>query len=358
MSKSKGKMKSAPTGKRRRNIGAERKARKNVAKNSVIVFWFTAILLVGLFVGRWVTAIANGYYGSFVQVDASAAQAVDNMKGRAPGADEREELLPLQRAWDRFTSSRLRDEVSTTASDGAELHGYLYNEGSDVTVLVLPQFYDDGTADFLPGSALNALTGCNILLIDPRMHGGSGGNYFTYGITEQYDIPVWLTWAEDALGPQTFIIWGVGTGANTALMAAVHGLLPENVAFITAESPYASLHEMASANIAKWYTVPAFPFLTAIEWKISASKAGFAVKDVDLPAIFAAEDAMTPTVPVLFLASEYDAYIRPAWTEAVANAWTGTGETIIGGGSHGTVYEAEQENIDAALAQYWAVYGA
>ena len=97
MSKSKGKMNSTPSGKKRRNVGAERKARKNVAKNSVIIFWVTAIVLVLLFVGRWVVAIANGYFGSFVQVDASAAQAVDNMRGLYPGEDERDELLP----WDR-----------------------------------------------------------------------------------------------------------------------------------------------------------------------------------------------------------------------------------------------------------------
>ena len=31
-------------------------------------------------------------------------------------------------------------------------------------------------ADFLPGSWLNAQTGCNILLLDQRLHGKSGGS--------------------------------------------------------------------------------------------------------------------------------------------------------------------------------------
>ena len=356
MSKSKGKMNSTPSGKKRRNVGAERKARKNVAKNSVIIFWITAIVLVLLFVGRWVVAIANGYFGSFVQVDASASQAVDNMKGLYPGEEERDGLLPLQRAWDLFTSSRLRDEIAVTAEDGTELHGYLYNEGSDVTVVVLPRFYNDGTADFLPGVFLNELTGCNILLPDPRMHGGSGGDYFTYGLTEQYDIPLWLDWAEKNLGPQTFILWGEGTGANTLLMAAVHGLLPDNVAFIAAESPYASLHELAKNQIARWYTVPAFPFLNAIEIKAAHSGAAFRVKDIDMSAILG-ESGASPDFPALFLRSDYDTYIRPEWSQAVEEAWPGDSEVISGGGSHGTVYAAEQETIDALLAQWWADRG-
>lgn len=355
MSKSKGKMKSSPRPAKKRKVsGAERKARKNVAKNSTIIFWFTAIVLVVLFIGRWVVAIANGYYASFVEMT-NTVSAVQNMKGLNPGENEKAQLLPLEKRWDLFTSSRLRDEVSVTASDGAQLHGYLYNEGSSVTVVVLPRFYNDGTADFLPGTYLNELTGCNILLPDPRMHGDSGGGYFTFGVSEKNDIADWLAWAEQTLGPQTFILWGEGTGANTILLAAADDLLPENVAFIVAESPYASLHEFAKESIWKWYSVPTFPFLNAIEMKVSSSKAGFAVKDVEIAAALESSGA---DVPVLFLHSEYDAYILPVWSEAVEQAYPGVNEVVSGGASHGTVYAAEQSRVDRILADWWAEYGA
>lgn len=355
MSKSKGKMKAAPqSGTKRTRTVAQRRAAKNVAKNSTILFWFTAILLLALFLGRWVVAIANGYEGSFVEVDASAATAVSNMRGLTPGSEEQAAMLPLQKAWDLFTSSRLRDEVTMTADDGAVLHAYLYDEGSDVTVVVLPRFYQDGTADFLPGTALYDLTGCNILMPDPRCHGKSGGEYFTYGLTERYDLAAWLSWAEAELGSQTFILWGEGTGANTALLAEASGLLPESVAFIVAESPYASPHELAKASIWKWYTVPSVPFLFAIETKISMT-AGFRVKDIDLPSALS-EGA--GDIPVLFLRSEYDSYILPAWSEAVEAAYTGSQASVVGGGSHGTVYASEQAQIDTLLARWWEQYGA
>ena len=355
MSKNKGKMKSSSAPRKKRTMTtAQRRAAKNVAKNSVIIFWFTAVVLVALFVGRWVVAIANGYESTFAEVDASTPTAVSNMRGLTQGADEQAQLLPLQKAWDLFASSRLRDEVTTTADDGTELHGYLYNEGSAVTVVVLPRFAQDGTADFLPGPSLFDLTGCNILLPEARCHGQSGGDYFTYGLTERYDIAAWLAWAERTLGPQKFILWGEGTGANTALMAAAEDLLPGSVAFIVAESPYASLHELAKASIWKWYSVPSVPFLAAIEAKIAA-KAGYRVKDIDLPAELAAGE---DKIPVLFLCSEYDAYIRPEWSEAVSAAYAGPQTTVTGGGSHGTVYAAEQPAIDALLAQWWAAYGA
>ena len=355
MSKSKGKRRAAPAApKKRRVTGAERQARKNVAKNSTIIFWITAIILVLLFVGRWVVAIANGYFGAFFQVDYSAASAVDNMKGRTPAGDDADLLLPLEKRWDLFTASRLRDEVHTTADDGAELHGYLYNEGAGVTVVVLPQFYDDGTADFLPGEYLNELTGCNLLLPDPRCHGGSGGEYFSYGLTEQYDLAAWLRWADEALGEQTYILWGTGTGANTALYAAANGLLPDSVAFLVAESPYASLHEMAQAHIARFYSVPAFPFLTAIEIKTNRSNTGFTVADIDLAPVLSGSDA---ELPALFLLSASDAYILPAWSESVISLYPGPSETITDGTGHGTVYAAGQSAVETLLADWWSRYG-
>ena len=351
---SKKKNNSAPAPKKRKPTAAQRKARKNVAKHSVILFWFTAIALVALFVGRWVVAIGNGYYGAFVEMDASVTTAAGNMTGLSVIGDDKERLIPLQRAWDNFTSSRLRDEVTATAPDGTVLHGYLYDEDSDVTVVVLPRFYQDGTADFLPGVWLNELTGCNILMPDPRLHGESGGDYFSYGVREQSDLAAWLAWADDAFGEQTFVLWGEGTGANTALMAEASGLLPDSVAFLVAESPYASLHQLAKEQIWKWYSVPAVPFLAAIEGKLARSDAGFTVKDLELGDTLAGSGA---SLPVLFLQSARDEYIRPQWTQAVIDAYPGPRETVAGGGVHGTVYAAESETIQTLLAQWWAQYG-
>lgn len=353
MSKGKMKAKNASASKKTMT-NAQRRKRQNVAKNSTWVFWVTAVALVLVFVGRWVVAIDNGYLGAFVQVDETAQSAVRSMRGLTPTADEREALAPLERAWDLFTSARLRDEVTVSAEDGVQLHGYLYDEGSDVTVVVLPRFYHDGTADFLPGTYLHELTGCNILLTEPRCHGGSGGSWFTYGMREQRDVAAWLAWADETLGEQTFILWGEGTGANTALFAAANGLLPGNVAFIAAESPYASLHELAKANMFKWYSVPVFPFLYTAEGKIARSGAGFSVDDIELAD---ALEGSAADVPVLFLISAEDQYIRPAWSEAVAEAYPGAHEVLTGGGSHGTVYAEETERAQSVIASWWSAYG-
>ena len=110
------------------------KERRNLAKHSTILFVVTAIALLAIFLGRWVYAITEGYFASFVQRDASVSEAVSHMDGLEPTIGESERMLPLQQEWDLFTSSRLREEATVTAADGVTLHGYLYDEGSDVTV--------------------------------------------------------------------------------------------------------------------------------------------------------------------------------------------------------------------------------
>ena len=349
MSNKKNKRVPAPAPVSEEVLAARKKKGKNIKLNSALLFAGVLVAMLLIFGGRWVWAIMETYYGAFVErYSVSMKEAADYMEGLDLTLEEETSLWPLQREWDLFTSARLRDEVNTTAYDGTVLHGYLYNEGSDVTVMVVPRFHQDGTADFLSGVMLNELTGCNILLTDPRNHGGSGGSEFGYGYYEQHDLVSWLEWAEQELGNQTFILWGEGTGANTILFAEANGLLPGSVAFAVAESSYASLHKLAKTQIYQWYSVPAFPFLTAIEWKVNR-KAGFSMEDTDLSAALTGKAC---DLPVLFLSSAADTYIYAEWSTEVSEIYSGEKEQISGGTAHGTVYAACSEEISTVLTRW------
>ena len=328
---------SLPTGSRKTSVpipqeqtpapekAQENKKKETIHKRSIFLFWFTLAALLVIFGGRWLVAITNDYFDSFVHRGSSVTEAVNNMEGLTLTEGEQAELLPLQQQWDLFTSSRLRDEVTMTATDGTELHAYFYNEQSDTTVVVIPRFDEDGTSDFLPGSWLNAQTGCNILLLDQRLHGKSGGSSFGFGYLEQQDLADWLNWAEAELGTRKFILWGEGTGANTILFAAASGLLPASVSCAVAESPYASLQA-----------------------KVNRSDAGYRMSDLELGAALRDADC---TLPVLFLQSTTDEYILPEWTQEVYNAYSGPKELISEGLDHGTVYAYGQEKIEAAISK-------
>lgn len=330
---------------------ATKKQRKNVAKHSTIIFIFTAVALLVIFAGRWVFAITNGYYDTFVNHGDALSSATANMEGLTPSEGEAASLLELEKQWDLYISSRLCNEIDITAQDGVNLHGYLYDEGSDTTVIYIPRFAQDGTSDFLPGTWLAGEQGYNLLLLDQRTHGESGGEVFSYGYFEQQDLADWLDWTERTLGSQHVLIWGEGTGANTALFAEASGLLADRVDLIVAESPYGSLHQLAARNIFHWFTVPAFPFLYTIEWKLSAGDAGYQISDTNLRQALEGADC---TTPVLFLTSLEDDYILPQWTEDVVEVYSGEKQEISGGGTHGTVYTARQQDIHEVIKSYMA----
>ena len=86
--------------------------------------------------------------------------------------------------------------------------------------------------------------GYNILLVDHRAHGKSGGRCITFGIKERYDCLDWIRYANRRFGDHTpIILAGISMGASTVLMASDLGL-PANVKGIMADCPYSEPKEI------------------------------------------------------------------------------------------------------------------
>jgi len=113
----------------------------------------------------------------------------------------------------------------------------------------------DKTLIFLHGFTENRLAGLtylniyldagfNLLLIDSRAHGESGGSSVTWGNYEKYDLDQWVDWVQERFPAGKIGIHGISMGAATALLHAELNEKTKRVAFYIADSAYSDFETL------------------------------------------------------------------------------------------------------------------
>ena len=145
--------------------------------------------------------------------------------------------------------------------------------------------------DFCGGAHDSRERGHNLILVDQRTHGESGGRAITFGIKERYDCLDWIKYTIDRFGDGVQIVLiGISMGASTVLMAS--GLeLPTNVKAIMADCPFSSPESIIKKVIGDMGFPPfvAFPFVRLGGLLFG----GFDVREAS--AIEAVKHSVTPT---------------------------------------------------------------
>lgn len=135
--------------------------------------------------------------------------------------------------------------ISITARDGLHLVGRYYHFKDNAPVMILFHGYrGNAKREFSGNNRLAAKFGINVIVVDERAHGRSGGHTITFGIKERYDCQLWAEYAAKRFGKDVpIILSGVSMGAATVLMASSLSL-PKNVAAIIADCPYSAPKEI------------------------------------------------------------------------------------------------------------------
>lgn len=131
--------------------------------------------------------------------------------------------------------------VTIQSHDGLTLHGRYYDVAKNAPVIIVFHGYRSSTLrDAAGGFSLGLKMGYNVLAVDQRAHGKSGGRVISFGIKERYDCLKWIEYVNQRLGKDTpIILCGISMGAATVLMSASLDL-PKNVRGIIADCPYSS----------------------------------------------------------------------------------------------------------------------
>ena len=99
----------------------------------------------------------------------------------------------------------------------------------------------------------------NILLIDLRHHGRSGGPNITWGFNEKHDLAAWTSWVLAQHGKDG-ILGTLGESLGGAIVLQ-HAAIDPRVAFTIADCPFSSLRDLLTHILRTDYRLPPTPLL-------------------------------------------------------------------------------------------------
>lgn len=214
----------------------------------------------------------------------------------------------------RNLADRPFEEVTITSRDGLTLYGRYYHVKDGAPLDIGFHGYRSAPlTDFSGGSEISFGLKHNLLLVDQRAHGKSGGTTITFGVKERQDCLEWVTYAVDRFGQDTqILLYGISMGAATVLMASELDL-PGNVKGIIADCPYSSPCAIIE-TVSDQMRIPhalASPFV-----RLGAKLyGGFDLKQTD-----AVQAVKHTKVPILLIHGETDSFVPCAMSEEVYHA--------------------------------------
>lgn len=208
--------------------------------------------------------------------------------------------------YDEWCKSKNVCEFEMEAHDGAKLYSFLIPAETKSRTYVLCAHGYRGTryGDFGGQAQFYHSLGYNVILIDQRAQGKSGGKYIGFGFFEAQDLIEWLEFYTGKFGNEIkFILAGISMGAATVCLAAGNEKLPENVVCIISDCAYTSADEELKYCLPHYARLPSQPFRT-IANLLNAKTAGYSFKEASpLSAVKRAK------VPILFIHGGADDFV-------------------------------------------------
>lgn len=259
--------------------------------------------------------------------------------------------IPYRAEMDRcisFFEALGGQRVGIRAEDGTPLSAVWYDHGGGKTVLMAHGFKASAMSNFCISAKAFWDRGYNLLLIDQRAHGESGGNVCGFGLREQYDLIGWIGWIESHTQTAALAVYGVSMGC-AAMAYASDRLGPDRVRAMILDCGFFSPMEQL-ATVGKRLHVPWKIMLPSIR-ALARMTMGL---DLDKPVT----DALSRTrIPAFFLHGAEDVTVDP---EDGRRNWAACASekefVLVPGAEHTMAFvvggEALQQKLFAFLEQH------
>ena len=244
------------------------------------------------------------------------------------------------------------EELWIRAEDGVKLYGRLYRHpAAERTVVLFHGYRSSGQNDFVCGMGFyyDELK-CNLLVIDQRAHGRSGGMLITFGIKERQDCLSWAREAAKHSKGMPIYLAGISMGAASVLMASDLPF-PASVKGLIADCGYTCPKEILEKVIRTDMHLPAKPFLGMLQvwFRLMAG--------ARLDAANGTRALQRSALPVFFAHGTGDSFVPYTMSQNNYNACPSSHKRLllVEGAAHGMSFMMDQkrytEELKAFIAQ-------
>lgn len=241
------------------------------------------------------------------------------------------------------------ERVQITSFDGLTLSARYYHVSDSAPVHIgMHGYRGSAIRDFCGGARISMELGCNVLLVDQRGNGMSGGRTISFGVNERRDALSWMEYMRSRLGADVpMVLYGVSMGAATVLMVSGMDELPANVRGVVADCPFSSPEAIIRKVAREDMHLPAALMMPLV--RLAARRIG----GFDLSAASAVEAVRRAKIPALIIHGEDDRFVPCAMSREIhaANPSMVRLETFPGAG-HGLSYMVDTERYERAVREF------
>lgn len=260
------------------------------------------VFLIGLLVGSIITFNTLGLIlGNIIYQELSDPKLNINITGIVNHSQNLTHIHELEQ------NSPNAQKISLQSADNQTMTGTFINNNSDKTVILIHGLYQNRSMSIIYTDTYARL-GFNVLLIDLRSHGESGG-IITWGQTEIKDIDLWCDYLRHSQNQKSIGIHGVSLGGAFALLHS--GLSAHSADFYVEDSSYSDLKSLYYNHLHNMIQLPTNSKMLDVLWAYSQICMYWHTRATldDLSPRQAVEKA---TSPILFLHGDADTLIPPA----------------------------------------------
>lgn len=261
------------------------------------------ILCVLLFLGFILFLISSFIFHQFVLRD--KVQVPENVKKKK----KKNETTSLSEKT-RWLKSQPMKTAVIQAQDGVRLVGKLWFSDVKSNRFIIACHGASGLyyEQFCFLAEYYHKNGYNLLLVNNRGCGESGGEFISYGVNESRDLLHWMKYILNNFPTCSIFLHGISMGASSVLMTC-DGKLPENIKGIISDCAFTNAWDEFKYKMYHSYHCPAFPVLNIVNL-LCRTKAHFSLRDAA-----PLNHVIKSKVPILFIHGKNDEYVPPRMTQ-------------------------------------------